>query len=135
MKATELGDRNMTEICKRIILIPKEVRLACLTQYLLACKWIYAIAFFQWRLNQSSITYHGKDAFELEELIKNYVKKRIIYKLPIDIETFEKNTMQKGDSKKYDLLDQSISQPFLINSFHRIGWQDPFPSEDNHIND
>ena len=35
--------------------------------------------------------------------------------------------------KKYDLLEEE-TQDFLINSFHRIGWIDPFPNEEIMMN-
>ena len=101
MKATKLKDKYMTEVCKRIIMVPKNVRITCLTKYVLACKWVYAIGFFQWRLNQTSTEYYGKEA-ELEELIEKYVERRIIVKKPVNIET-KRNKLQKGDTAKYDL--------------------------------
>lgn len=66
---------------------------------------------------------------ELKELIEKYVERRIIVITPINVET-KKNMLQKGDIQKYN-LKEGQGQKFLINSFHKIGWQDPFPSEDN----
>ena len=62
-------------------------------------------------------------------MILKYVERRIIVKNPINIEN-KRNKLQKGDVQKYDLTEGQ-GQSFLINSFHKIGWQDPFPSEDN----
>ena len=46
IKATKLKDKNMTELCKRIMLIPSNIRTTILTKYIIACKWVYAIGFF-----------------------------------------------------------------------------------------
>ena len=77
MKATQINDKIMKEMCIKIMRVPVDVRNEVLKKFVKACRWIYAIGFFQWRLNNLNIIVHNipnncKED-DLLELIEKYV--------------------------------------------------------------
>ena len=49
LNASKLKDAKTSEICRKIMIIPKRIQFVILRYYVAACRNIYAVAFFQWR--------------------------------------------------------------------------------------
>lgn len=69
IKAPEYGDVITKQLCRNIILIPKEVRYAVLKQYVSKCSEQHSIAFFQWRLKNPQ-----NDLRELQEVLNSRIE-------------------------------------------------------------
>lgn len=145
-------------------MITYEVRYEILKRYVAACRWLYSIAFFQWRLKRKTFDHKIKNNNKMEdlsELIDKYME-FIIHREKKQIELKNLAAKNKKKSKKsdqakkvvenkdnridaaflhrYDFLDNygafgrakpnDKPPPYLINSFERLGWPDPFPESD-----
>ena len=69
LEASRKGDLKMKNIINLIMLVPAEVRKACLRQYIAQCRKVHSIAFLQWRvMHPVPSEYHNID--KLKEMIQ-----------------------------------------------------------------
>ena len=64
---------------------------------------------------------------ELLNLISKYIQLKHVTPPSVDIQS-EFNEINEDFLEKYGLLVEE-QKPYLINSFSKIGWADPFPNE------
>ena len=115
---------------KKILKVPPYIKRLVLTQYVMQCRELYQIAFFQWRK-----MYPSKCIFDLEQ-IEEILEFRIGYTFkPEKKENGIPNTQTLKDSEpslyyitKYDMLDLRDVH-YKINTFSQINFPDPFPKE------
>jgi len=129
-QASKSNDKPTNDMCKKLIVIPKEVRYAMLKKYVTQCRNLYTIAFFQWRL-----MYPSQVRFEKEQL------EVILYKCINDLidglnpklhpsdETNRESMIPRDFLRRYSLADIA-EQDFLVNRFWSIGMADPYPDDD-----
>ena len=125
--ALKRKDAHVKRVINKIIKVPNKIRYEVLRRFVQACRWVYAISFFQWRYFnpntlKETVRYHDKDD-DLLELIPCYIKQ--ICTIPFEPQILRGKLGGKF-LKKYKLLDPEV-RPYLINSFRLIGWPDPFP--------
>ena len=122
------------EICKKLLFVKADVKQFLLKKYVQACRWVYAIGFFQWRLNNDTPDHQipnydkEEDLLELIEKYNDIKHKRAQETVAKPIQNPNLQITDKNCLKKYELFEEE-PKDFLINSFQRIGWQDPFPDE------
>ena len=93
LKATQINDKDIMDILKHIVIIPRHIREAVLVAYVNKCRELYQIAFFQWRK-----IYPNSINFNLEQ-IQTLIVERIEY-------TYERNS----DSLTYNMPTPKTSQ-------------------------
>lgn len=132
-KSEKFGDLHMIHIINQIILIPKEIRLYVLREFVSQCVLFYNIAFSQWRLMYDHHDAFGNALVKKPECL-DLIKKGFNSLWP-DGEV-EKVGMNNDDpdfqltSSKYQ--EYRFDKPdtlYNINCFEQIGWSDPFPNE------
>jgi hypothetical protein len=72
-----MRDKPTLEMCRKIMMINHEVRYEVLKKFVAACRWLYSIAFFQWRLMKPTIDHKIKNNNkheDLAELIDKYME-------------------------------------------------------------
>ena len=132
-------DPKNLKMIQAIMKVPHPVRREALTKYVVKCKDRYNIAFFQWRYRfPSQATYNNKKLHDRKLLegiilarITKFVQDDINQDQRIDSETLANSRVTRDFLKKYDLIEKNKS--FLVNSFWMIGWDDPFPDDDEFI--
>lgn len=129
--AMKFKDEHVTEILRKIMLIPEKVQVAALKKYISKARWAYAIAFFQWRFQNENTVVHNipntNKKEDLAELMLKYQVAKSKYIESYDQESHE-NKISAIFLYKYEMMDEEF-KPFLINSFAKIGLTDPFPRE------
>ena len=108
-----------------------------LLEWVSTCKDLYGLAFYQWRHKYPY--YRNYDFDTVNKLVLARTGFLIIEPLEdpkIEGDTgkgIEKITITESQISYY--FDQEPEEPhnFLINSFERVGWADPFPKEPNSV--
>ena len=77
IRATKKKDQPVLRIIKKIMNIPNKIRYEVLKRFVQSCRWIYAIGFFQWRLNnpntlKKTVNNHDKE-YDILDLIPEYI--------------------------------------------------------------
>jgi hypothetical protein len=104
--------------------------------YVMACKFKHAIAFIQWRLYFSENRKASQSDTQMEDAeVEQVIDQRIdilkdraqkLYKdYYLHTDTAEISFMPIKNSVSYGFKTET--KHWLINSFHQVGWPDPFP--------
>ena len=77
-KAITFKDEPVIEMCQRLMKVPDYIKQHVLKKFIIGCRTVYAVGFFQWRLNCETqvlpdIKYYDKEG-ELLELISKYIE-------------------------------------------------------------
>lgn len=85
-RASKKKDYLVMRVINQISKIPEKIRYEILKRFVQSCRWVYAIGFFQWRLNnpntlKKTVPYHDKE-FDIMDLIPCYIDK--INKIPFE---------------------------------------------------
>lgn len=120
-------DKKSQKLVIELGAVPAEIQDEALLRWLLACKNIYTIAFFQWRLSKCN----ERDKCQLEDLIQSSVNffssfKKANQDKKVTTSTEKLATLPLNFMIRYGLNEDS-SEHFNINSFYQIGLSDPFP--------
>jgi hypothetical protein len=130
-----LNDAKMKALLLRIAKVPKHIASWLLTLFVWRCRELYQIAFFQWRKAMpSKVKCNMGDLLELIDFRVAYTFTR--RKLPASIPT-ERTRLASSPPgadylARYGLSDEGGDRQFIINSFHQLGWPDPYPKENSY---
>lgn len=129
LRASRLKDKKTSDLCLKIILIPKQIQKAILKNYVTACRNVYAMAFFQWRMMYPNNVRHSEEELNeiLVERIANFSCNMIKISSLNDEDKDQPYSVPKDFLARYKMDDEI--QPFDINCFESICWADPFPNE------
>jgi len=125
----------MKALLIRIAKVPKHIANWVLTLFVWRCRELYQIAFFQWRKAMpSKLRCDMGDVLELIDFRVEYTFTR--RKLPESIPTEQTRLASAPPSSdyltRYGLTDEGGDRQFIINSFHQLGWPDPYPKENSY---
>ena len=134
-QAGKLNDAKMRALLIRIAKVPKHIASWLMTLFVWRCRELYQIAFFQWRRAMpSKLKCNMGDVVELIDFRVEYTFTRC--KLPESIPTEQTRSASGPPSTdylaKYGLADEGGDRQYIINSFHQLGWPDPYPKENSY---
>jgi len=94
---------------------------------------MHSLAFIQWRLKYPNKTKHNPQWLQavLTARVRNLCMS-LSFDQKISHQTDKNGYISPSFFTKYleYFSPQGVEQPFLVNSFQSIGWQDPFPNEE-----
>ena len=107
---TELQDKESLELVQQLIEVPLNIRRCALTHYVVKCRRLHAIAFYQWRSKfPSKFRYNDVQLEELQEVGLDGLyyerEEEQKYQLPLP-QTLEKSTITSNFLERYKLTTE-----------------------------